>query len=259
MRTVALCLLVLLSACRAPEPRAATPPRMRLVLLAGQSNMAGRGVVAAEDRVPNARVLMLDSAGHWVPAVEPVHFDKPIAGVGPGRSFALALASREPTAVVGLVPTAVGGSSITSWVPGGYDSATRTHPYDDAVRRIRLARSAGAFVAILWHQGESDSSERGAAEHEARLRELIERLRAEAGAPDAPFLIGQLGVFAERPWTPWRAAIDSVHRRVAASVPNAAFVSASGLAHKGDTLHFSADAARELGRRYFAAYATLRP
>ena len=252
-------LLLAVASCRAPSPAAAAPRRMQLVLLAGQSNMAGRGHVEPEDRVPNARVLMLDSAGRWVPAVDPVHFDKPTAGVGPGRAFALALAARDTAAVVGLVPTAVGGTSITSWVPNGYDAATKTHPYDDALRRIAVARTAGAFVAVLWHQGESDSDARGVAEHEARLRELIARLRAATGAPDAPFLIGELGHFADKPWTPERAAVDSIHRLVARTTPHAAYVSSEGLAHRGDTLHFSAPAARELGRRYAAAFFTLRP
>jgi hypothetical protein len=248
-----------LAACHtAPRAEPTGAPRMQLVLLAGQSNMAGRGYVEAEDKVPNAHVLMLDSTGRWVPAVDPVHFDKPVAGVGPGRAFALALAARDTAAVIGLVPTAVGGTSITSWVPGGYDAATKTHPYDDALRRIAVARSAGSFVAILWHQGESDSNARGVAEHEARLRELIGRLRAATGAPNAPFLIGELGRFAEKPWTPERAAIDSIHRLVASSTPSARYVSSEGLGHRGDTLHFSAPAARELGRRYAAAYLTLR-
>jgi hypothetical protein len=256
-----LALFLALAACRAPSPPAtsAAARPMQLVLLAGQSNMAGRGVVEGEDRVAHPRVLTLDRDGRWVPAVDPVHFDKPIAGVGPGRSFALALAARDTTAVIGLVPTAVGGTSITRWAPGAYDSATRTHPYDDALARVRVARERGTFVAILWHQGESDANAAGAPPYEARLRELVGRLREAAGAPAAPFLIGQLGTFPERPPAAWRLAVDSAHRRVAATVPNAAYVSAAGLAHKGDTLHFSAAAARELGRRYAEAYARLRP
>ena len=255
-RSVLSATLLALAACHAPAPRT-SPPRLQLVLLAGQSNMAGRGYVEPEDKVPNARVLMLDSTGRWVPAVDPVHFDKPVAGVGPGRAFGLALAAHDPGAVIGLVPTAVGGTSITSWVPGGYDAATKTHPYDDAVRRIRLARTSGTIVAILWHQGESDSNARGVAEYETRLRDVIARLRTATGAPNARFLIGELGHFAEKPWTPERAAIDSIHRLVAATTPNAAYVSSEGLAHRGDTLHFSAPAARELGRRYAAEFFTM--
>lgn len=242
----------------APNATPDAPPRdLALVVLAGQSNMAGRGPLDDEARTPHPRVWMLDSTLHWVPAVDPVHFDKAIAGVGPGRAFADALVARDPRIVVGLVPTAVGGSPIASWEPAAADAATHTHPYDDALRRVRAAESSGHVVAILWHQGESDSNERAAPLYEARLRTLIARLRSDVGAPDAPFLIGELGRFPESPWSPWRAAVDSVHRRVAATTPHAAYVSAEGLAHRGDTLHFSTTAARELGRRYAAAYFTL--
>jgi hypothetical protein len=41
---------------------------------------------------------------------------------------------------------------------------------------------------------------------------------------------------------------------VAADTPNVAFIASDGLGDKGDLIHFSADAARELGRRYLRAY-----
>jgi hypothetical protein len=44
---------------------------------------------------------------------------------------------------------------------------------------------------------------------------------------------------------------------VAADMPNVAFVSSDGLKDKGDNIHFSADAARELGKRYATAYLEL--
>lgn len=62
-----------------------------LFLLVSQSNMAGRGEVTADDQRPDPRVLMLDKEGRWVPAVDPMHFDKPaVVGVGLGRTFGLA-------------------------------------------------------------------------------------------------------------------------------------------------------------------------
>ena len=259
MRRLAALALALL-ACRAPAPArpgpaAGAPPRMQLVLLAGQSNMAGRGAVEPADRVPHPRVWMLDSTDRWVPAVDPVHFDKPaIVGVGPGRAFAAALVAGDSTLVVGLVPTAVGGSAIEAWAPGGYDAATRTQPYDEALRRARLAAARGHFVAVLWHQGESDADERRAPLYEARLRAVIARVRADLGEPALPFLIGGLGRFPERPWSRWHAAVDSAQRRLVATVPNTAYVPSEGLGHRGDTLHFSRAAAQELGRRYAAAY-----
>jgi hypothetical protein len=221
------------------------------VLLVGQSNMAGRGLVSAEDRAPVPHVWMLDRAGAWVPAVEPMHFDKPIAGVGPGRAFGIELA-RLTGHDVGLVPAAVGGTSITSWVPAGYDSATRTHPYDDALRRARVAMQRGPLVAILWHQGESDANARLAPEYSERLHALIARFRSELGAPDVPVLVGQLGQFRSK--TVFDSTVENAHREAARSISRVAFVSSDGLRHKGDSLHFDAESARELGRRYAAAY-----
>jgi hypothetical protein len=51
--------------------------------------------------------------------------------------------------------------------------------------------------------------------------------------------------------------VDSVHRAIAASVPNVVFVSTEGLRHKGDTVHFDAASARTLGERYAMAYLTM--
>ncbi|MBM3752920.1 MAG: sialate O-acetylesterase [Acidobacteria bacterium] len=42
-------------------------------LLIGQSNMAGRGVIADIDKEPMPGVFMLTKEDKWVPAVEPVH------------------------------------------------------------------------------------------------------------------------------------------------------------------------------------------
>ena len=58
------------------------PPKEKfhLILLVCQSNMAGRGTVEAQDKTPHPRVFMLNKAEAWVPAIDPLHFDKPAAG-----------------------------------------------------------------------------------------------------------------------------------------------------------------------------------
>jgi hypothetical protein len=231
---------------------------MDLFLLIGQSNMAGRGIVAEEDTAVHDRVMTLSGDGEWVPAVDPIHFDKPIAGVGPGRSIGIAIAEANPTVRVGLIPAAVGGSPIASWEPGAVDSATATHPYDDALARTRRALQDGMLRAILWHQGESDSNERAAPVYRERLVALIERLRTEFGNPELPFIIGQLGRFDGSPWSEGREMVDAAHQSIAAEMENVHFVSAEGLGDKGDDLHFSAEAARELGRRFAAAFLASR-
>lgn len=228
-----------------------------LYLLAGQSNMAGRGTVETSDRVPVPGIMMLDRTMTWVPAVDPVHFDKPSAGVGPGRAFAMAVHEVAGLRAIGLVPTAVGGSPISSWEPGAFDAATKTHPYDDAIARARVARHEGRFRAILWHQGEADATPELSALYADRLRTVITRLRTELGDPTLPFIIGQLGQFPRSGWSAAKERVDSAQRAVAASVPGVAFVSSDGLRHRGDSLHFDSASARELGRRYAAAYLAL--
>ena len=235
---------------------------MDLYLLAGQSNMAGRGTLEAQDGQVHPRVWSLDRSGLWVPAVDPIHFDKPgVVGVGPGRSFGLAMAAARQQATVGLVPCAVGGTSISLWEPGAYFADSGAHPYDDALRRLRLAAPAGNWRGVLWHQGESDCNERAAPLYAARLQRVIERLRAELGnrrLPPVPFVIGQMGRWPGRPWTPWHEMVDRAHRDAARTLPAVAFVNANGFGHRGDHLHFDAAGARELGRRFGRAMLALQ-
>ena len=148
-------LVVAAAACAGGRPSTARPgatatvadTTLQVFLLAGQSNMAGRGVVEAQDSVVHPRVLRLDPRMQWVAAVDPLHWDKPaLVGVGPGRAFGLALARRDPSARIGLVPAAVGGSPISTWEPAAVDSATRTRPYDDAMARVAVARKAGREI-----------------------------------------------------------------------------------------------------------------
>lgn len=238
-----------------PTTPQATSSELQLFLLAGQSNMAGRGKVGEQDSVVNPRVLKLDQSMSWVPAVDPLHWDKPaLVGVGPGRSFGLALAARDTTARIGLIPAAVGGSPISSWEPGALDTATGTHPYDEALERLRIAQKSGTLRGILWHQGESDATPALSVLYADRLRALIARFRADAGDPNLPFVIGELGKFKGKSWSDDVARIDSVHRAIAASVPNVAYVSSDDLDDNGDQLHFNAAAQRKFGERYAAAY-----
>jgi len=103
-------------------------PHFHLYLLIGQSNMAGRGEVGPQDREIHPRVLALSKEGEWVPAIDPIHFDKPIAGVGPGRTFGKTMAAHDPSVRIGLIPCAVGGSPISTWQHSGFWEQTGTTP-----------------------------------------------------------------------------------------------------------------------------------
>ncbi len=245
---------------RAEPPQAVDLPakeRFHLFLLVGQSNMAGRGIVEDQDRVVHPRVLTFTKEKRWAPAVDPIHFDKRVAGVGLGRTFGITVADDDPTITVGLIPCAVGGSPIASWEPGGYHDQTKSHPYDDAIARATAAMQHGTLKGILWHQGESDSNAKRAGQYADNLHALIARFRDELRSPAVPFIAGQLGIFKERPWNDDRRTVDAALQALPAEVPQTAFVPSDGLTPNPDLVHFDAASLREFGRRYAAAYRKL--
>ncbi len=221
----------------------ARPEQMQLFLLIGQSNMAGRGAVEPQDQVVHPRVFMMNKRYEWVPAVDPMHYDKPERiGVGLGSTFARVVAEERPDVVVGLIPAAFGGSSLEEWRPGHY-------LYNNALDRAREAMTRGKLAGILWHQGESDAAPENAATYAERFAAMIAQLRKELGAEEVPVVVGEIGHFVEGAG-PINAALASVVN----VVPRSALVTAEGLGHQGDSLHFDSAAFRELGRRYARAW-----
>ncbi|GHB91160.1 sialate O-acetylesterase [Cerasicoccus arenae] len=225
-----------------------------LYLLAGQSNMAGRGQVSEQDKIPHPRVMMLTREGEWAPAVDPLHFDKSIAGVGPGKTFGIEMADDNENVVIGLIPTACGGSSITKWVPGAHHGQTESQPYDDAIVRTKRAMEDGVLKGVLWHQGEADVQGERAENYKACLIVLVDRFRTEFDDPNLPIIIGQLGQFPQKPWKSGTHKVDDAQQEFASETENAGFVSSDGLTCKSDNTHFNAESQREFGRRYAEVY-----
>jgi hypothetical protein len=234
---------------------AAQDANFHLYLLAGQSNMAGRGKVDAESAKSDPRVLMLTKERTWVPAVDPLHFDKDSAGVGPGLAFGKRMAAAYPAVRIGLIPCAVGGTSIARWAPGIEDAKTQTKPYDDMLVRVRTAQTTGVIKGIIWHQGESD---RGSADtYGAKLTVLIARMRDDLKAPQVPFVAGELPDF-KVDTTEQTKAFNKALNGLKPGIAWFSVVSAEGLADKGDRLHLDAPSARLLGDRYAEAMLALQ-
>jgi hypothetical protein len=244
---LALCAIAATPAVAQTESQ---PRDLQLFLLIGQSNMAGRGTVEAQDREPIPRVWMLTKDLAWVPAIDPVHFDKTVAGVGIGRSFAKVLTAANPSASIGLIPAAMGGSSLDEWKPG-------SELYNDAVRRTKAALKNGKLRGILWHQGESDTHDDGqASSYRQRFVPFIRQLRADLNAPDVPVLVGQLSETFDNPH---RKTVDEQLALIPLLVSHAAFVTSAGLSHQARQAHFNAAELREFGRRYGYSFLMLDP
>jgi Carbohydrate esterase, sialic acid-specific acetylesterase len=247
MRSAAL---LILAAIPALTETNSLPPDLQLFLLIGQSNMAGRGKVESQDREPIPRVWMLNKTMDWVAAIDPMHSDIPAAGVGLGRSFAKVLAKSDPTANIGLIPAAVGGTSLDQWKPGG-------KLYSEAVRRTRAAMKAGKLRGVLWHQGEGEASDPAlASSYRERFSAFIKQLRTDLDAPDVPVIVGQLCQTAPKPF---RQVVDEQLTLIPLRVPHSVFVSSEGLKHEEGQVHFNAAELREFGRRYGHAFLILDP
>jgi sialate O-acetylesterase len=243
-----------------------------LWVLAGQSNMEGCGKLASPAlEPPHALVHCFDLADRWTLAVEPLHWrvqstdpahwyeevgeasegvievhhrDRE-AGVGPGLAFARELV--EQTGVpVGLVPCAVGGTSMDQW-----DPALKTRGgeslYGALVRRH--AAVGGRVAGVLWYQGESDAGGEAAEAFRDKMRLFVAALRSDLGQDALPFFCVQLGRFFEPlgDVAGWNKVRES-QRLLPDDVPGTDVVTAVDLS-LDDHIHLSTEGHARLGRR----------
>lgn len=222
---------------------------LKIFLLAGQSNMSGRGDLEDVDQIRNPHIMMFRD-GEWLTAVEPLHTDKPdIAGVGLGMSFAEAILERHPDWRIGLVPCAVGGTPLQRWMTGA-------DLYERAVSITRDALRGGILKGILWHQGEGDSGllER-ASSYAERFTKMIASMRSDLGEERAPAVAGELGRFLkDYQGINYFEMVNRAFHECAGLIPLYGAASSEGLGDKGDFLHFDAVSLREFGRRYARVY-----
>jgi len=207
------------------------------VVMAGQSNMAGRGELLLEDRAPLTAAVAVVNYRGLKDSREPFDVPSSAAGSSLGKSFALALLRDDPAVTeVWLVQCAVGGTRVDRW--------------DTELTQKCVMLAAGvprAFavpvVAVLWAQGEADcKSAYLTAGYGAHLDSVRAQFRAAFG--DVPFVASELG------------PISCAYREdvVAATRDRVdAMVDAADLPLKADRLHFNRAALRELGERFAAA------
>ncbi|GFS35233.1 carbohydrate esterase, putative [Actinidia rufa] len=215
-----LWLLLLVYACLV-SPASSQPKN--IFLLAGQSNMSGRGGVTnvTWDGIvppqcqPSPTILRLSEELAWVEATEPLHKDIDVyatCGVGPGLAFANSILANDSS----LGPL---------------------------VRRASAALQGGGTIrALLWYQGESDTINSEDAElYQDRLDNFFIDLRVDLPIPSLPIiqvaLASGLGPFIEKV----RAA------QLGLNLDKVTCVDAKGLELEPDHLHLSTGAEVRLG------------
>lgn len=229
-----------------------------LFILAGQSNMAGRGFVEAEDTISSPDILTIDENNNWILAKEPLHFyQKRLKGLGCGLSFAKELKKAIPNSIkIGIIPCAIGGSSIEQWI--GDSILYNVKLKSNFVEKVAIARNVGVIKGILWHQGEANANMKGLIKYKQQLSVLFNDFRNYIGDVTIPIMIGELGRYAipnekQENWD----KINCIINEYAISDSNCFVVSSIGLSHKGDHVHFNTVAQRELGKRFANTYKKL--
>lgn len=233
-------------------------PEMKSFLMMGQSNMAGRGNIEDVEPINNFRTYMQRN-GRFIRMSEPVNPDRAIfegkfrSGVSPAASFADELAKADKIKVA-LIPCADGGTKLSEWMPG-------TILYDHAVFSAKLAMRTSTLSGILWHHGESDCEcDEDVLAYKDKFIYMITALREELGSPRLPVIIGELSENISEAWnlSDRPARLNRIFYEIAKEIKNSAIVSSSGLALKDDGVHFTAEAQRIFGKRYFEAYKKLQ-
>ncbi len=224
---------------------------MDIFLLMGQSNMAGRGLLEDVEPIRHERIRVYQD-GRWALAEEPLHHDRPTAGIGLAMSFARTVLDANPGTDIGLVPRAVGSTPLERWMPGA-------DLYEGAMAAAREVARDGTIKAVLWHQGEHDSkSEADASSYVQRFSVMVATLRDQLDTPSLPVIVGELGSYlSERPDFAHYRIVNAELRKVPDAVPCSAFINAEGLTDKGDSLHYDARSLRIFGERYAAEYLRL--
>ncbi|WP_321285775.1 sialate O-acetylesterase [uncultured Sunxiuqinia sp.] len=233
-----------------PVGQEASKANTWVFLMAGQSNMAGRGAVEAQDTVTNKRILTINKGNKWILAKEPLHFYESSDALDCGMSFAKELLKGVPDSItIALVPCAVGGSSVFQWLNDEEHRGVKL--LSNFRQKVQLAKQKGIIKGVLWHQGESNASKAGLQNYQNSLLQLLSKFRESVGNDTLPIIMGEIGRFAQpEEKAAYFEDINQIIRTVAADNDNLYFVSSEGLTDRGDHLHFNSASQRELGKRY---------
>lgn len=247
---------------------AAKDPGYDIVILAGQSNMSGRGTPfsGTTDRV-NSRVDQWKTHGTLgiQPATEPLDMHDTPSGIGPGLQFARWYAARRlsPNRRVLLVPAAHGGTRITvdaHWrrgVAGNLYANMITQTTAALAAANAIAGTSNRIVGMLWCQGESDgdASVTGPA-YLADFDAILNGVRTDLGIADLPLVV--MTMMPQYLSTGTRAAINAVHRETPLRIAGTDVAVGQSGVGLNDGNHYDAAQQRSNGRAVYDAFERIK-
>ena len=265
----ALMFSVLIASAVEPIDPTAMPQgteQVDIYLLLGQSNMKGRGALPTEQSTDPRIIFMSMGNDQWYVARHPLHKagvpdlidGSDQAGVGPGLAFAQAMLAKDSATRIALVPGAHGGSWIQLWGKGG-------RFYTPALERAKQALAdfpdgTARIAGVLWLQGESDSLENRYGVYDAKLQDLVQRLRVDLNEAELPFVACTIGTFI-KPKGKY-LHVEEINADLLAlpeTLPFTACVDARDLqdGHIGDFMHYNTESQKVIGARFAEEFKSL--
>jgi len=253
----------------------AQDPNFHIYLALGQSNMEGQGTIEKQDETVDSRFQVIEaldcpnlgrSQGIWYSAVPPLF--RCNTGLSPVDYFGRTLVAKLPVGIkVGVVNVAVAGSKIELFDKANYLSYTSGvepwmktmideyggNPYGRLVAMAKLAQKTGVIKGILLHQGESNSGDQL---WPSKVKAIYKNLLADLGLDSAkvPLLAGEV---VQTAMGGVCGGMNAIIGTLPKTISTAYVISSSGLAQKGDSLHFTSASYRTLGARYAEKMLTL--
>ncbi len=197
----------------------------------------------------------IDSAANQIDRVS----EDPNAGFGPALSFAKTLVAQDSNQIIGLIPCAKEGSSITDWQKSLNDQTL----YGSCVKRVRAASQMGTVSGILFFQGEADTIDpqkyptlNPQAEVWAeKFATFAYNFRTDIGDPDLPLVYAQLVQPKDLEGLPNWALVQA--QQASIQIPNGVMITTDDLAMDG--LYFTVDSYKTIGERFAEAFANIIP
>ncbi|HEX2988099.1 MAG TPA: sialate O-acetylesterase [Chloroflexota bacterium] len=244
-------------------------PNFYIFLCFGQSNMDGAAKPEEQDKQgidPRFQVLWTinspnlgRTAGNWYPAVPPLC--RTYSGISPADYFGRTMVANLPASIrVGVINVSVPGCDIRLFNKDNFEPYAATapdwmkgiikeyhgNPYTHLVGMAKLAQKDGVIKGILFHQGETNTSQK---DWPAKVKLVYDNLLKDLDLkPDSvPLLAGEVV-------NKDQGGACAIHNAIVAelpkTIPNSYVVSSAGCTAAPDHLHFNAAGYRELGNRY---------
>lgn len=239
--------------------------KLKLYVLVGQSNMVGAAEIP-NDITTSANIFTFGNDYHWQKTTEPVDnsagqvdsvSEDPKSGFGPAFTFAKTLVAGDSSQLIGLIPCAKDGSSITDWQRNLSDRTL----YGSCLKRVRAASSMGEVSGILFFQGEADtidpqqfpSLQPDAKAWAEKFALFAYSFRQDVGKPNLPLVYAQLGQPADLEGLPNWDLVKAQQQNI--QIPNATLIKTADLPMNG--IHFTVDSYKVIGQRFAEAINSL--